>query len=144
MNSLPFTIRGVYSHFVDLEGVAKIEGGELVIEYRTRVRHVLAKFIRSNPKELRLPLGDLEEAAFGRRLWLGFLHLRARSMSAFGTVPGNDGCELRLRCRRAHWPTAQDLASRINMRVVTEDLKALVDSNTPPRPLPPGPQAIGH
>lgn len=140
MNSLPFFIRGVYTGFVDLEGIARIEGQVLVLEFRTR--HVLARLVRSQPKEVRVPLAELEEVAFRRRFLMGYLCLRARRMSSFNAVPGSDGAELRLRCRRAHWQAARELASNLDLGVVTQNLKAMVDAHTPPDALPPGPPPL--
>jgi hypothetical protein len=139
MSSLPFKIRAVYTGLVDLEGIARLEGTELVLEFRTT--HALNQFFRSACKELRVPLGELEEAAFKHFLWFGSLHLRARSLSTFQAVPGNRGCQLRLRCRPAHFATAREFASRLNLSAVTQELKAMVDTTTPPGLLPPGPQS---
>jgi hypothetical protein len=127
VSSVPFTIRGIHAGMVDLEGIVKIEGAQLVLEFRTR--HALFKFFVSSAKEVRIPLSELEEASFSRRLWLEFLNLRARNLRAFSAVPGNRGCELRLRCRSAHRAAAQDLVSRLNLSLVAKEIKAMVDSS---------------
>ncbi len=126
MSSLPFTIRGVHGGFVDLEGIASLEDTELVLEFR--LRHVLAWFVKTNTKEMRIPLSELEEVTLKRRLFRGVLILRARRLSLFSTIPGDHGSELRLRCRREHYHIAQDLASRVGMRIMEKDLKAMVAS----------------
>ena len=127
MTSLPFTIRGVYTGFVDLEGIARLEERELCLEFR--MSSVFTRYVKSKPREVRIALDELEEAAFKNRLCLGFLKLRARRLGAFSGVPGNDGGELRLRCRREHWEAARELASRLSMRTVQQQLRALVADN---------------
>src|SRR5262249_31372999 len=106
MTSLPFRIRGVYTGFVDVEGIARLENQELCLEFRMSV----PTHLKTSPREIRIPLDELEEAVFKNRLCLGFLVLRARRLVAFHDVPGNNAGELRLRCRREHWETAKELA----------------------------------
>jgi hypothetical protein len=122
MTSLPFKIRGVFTGLVDVEGIARLENEELCLEFRMAVLTRL----KTNPKELRIPLEELEEAVFKNRFCLGFLVLRARRLASFKDVPGNATGELRLRCRREHWETARELASRLNMRTTKEELRALL------------------
>jgi hypothetical protein len=124
MTSLPFKIRGVYTGFVDLEGIARLEEKELCLEYR--MSHVISRYIKSKPKEIRIAVEELEEATFKHVVCIGLLRLRARRLGAFSQVPGSEGGELRLRCRREHWPLAQELASRLSMRTVEHQLRALV------------------
>jgi hypothetical protein len=131
MNSIPFSRRGgLHTGFLDLEGIVRIEGTDLVVEFRTR--HRLARFLTSEPKEIRVPLTELEEVSFKNLLWLGFLEIRARRLSAFNAMLGCDGGQLRLRCRRAHWRAAKELASKLTMSILAEDLKAMVDGASPP------------
>ena len=122
MTSLPFKIRGVYTGFVDVEGIARLENQELCLDFRMSV----LTHLKTNPKELRIPLDELEEAVFKNRLCLGFLVLRARRLDSFKDVPGNATGELRLRCRREHWETARELASRLSMKTTEHQLRALL------------------
>jgi hypothetical protein len=122
MTSLPFKIRGVFTGLVDVEGIARLENQELCLEFRMAVLTRL----KTNPKEIRIPLDELEEAAFKNRFCLGFLVLRARRLESFKDVPGNATGELRLRCRREHWETARELASRLSMRTTEHQLRALL------------------
>jgi hypothetical protein len=124
MVSVPFKIRGVYTGFVDLEGIARLEDKELCLEFR--MSPVFSRYVKSKPKEVRIALEELEEATFKHVLCIGLLKFRARRLSAFSQVPGSEGAELRLRCRREHWPAAQELASRLSMRTVEHQLRALV------------------
>jgi hypothetical protein len=124
MTSVPFRIRGVLTGFVDLEGVARVEGQDLCLEFTMNT--VFSRYVKSKPKVVRVPLTELEDAVFKHVLCVGLLKVRARSLNAFSEVPGNEGCELRLRIRREHWPAAQELASRLNMKTVEHQLRTLV------------------
>lgn len=149
MMSLPFTIRGVLTGFVDLEGVARLEDKELCLEFR--MSSSLARFLRSSPREVRVAFEELEEAVFKQRLCVGMLRLRARRLHIFSQVPGSVGSELRLRCRREHWELARDLASHLSLRAVEQQLRTLAAENdqaanklpiptSSPKPTPPTPQ----
>jgi len=134
MNSLPFTIRGVWTNLVDLEGLARLDGTELVLEFRTSA---LRGIIKSQPKELRVSVSDLEEVTFQRALLRGTLNLRARRMGTFASIPGSVGGELRLRCKRAYWGAAQELASHLGLRLVEQDLRTMIDQTGRPTEPPP-------
>jgi len=122
MTSLPFKIRGAFTGIVDVEGIARLENQTLCLEFRMAV----FTHLKTNPKEIRIPLEELEEAVFKNRFCLGFLVLRARRLDSFKDVPGNATGELRLRCRREHWETARELASRLSMRTTEHQLRALL------------------
>ena len=122
MTSLPFKIRGVFTGLVDVEGIARLENQELCLEFRMAVLTRL----KTNPKEIRIPLDEMEEAVFKNRFCLGFLVLRARRLDSFKDVPGNSTGELRLRCRREHWETAKELAGRLSMKTTEHQLRALL------------------
>jgi hypothetical protein len=142
MNSLPFKIRGVFTGLVDVAGIARLENQELCLEFRMAV----FTRIKTNPKEIRIPLDELEEAVFKNRFCLGFLVLRARRLDSFKDVPGNATGELRLRCRREHWEMARELASRLSMKTTEHQLRVLLAEtdrgSQNPSQIEPAPQEI--
>jgi hypothetical protein len=127
MASVPFIIRGVYTGLVDLEGIARLEPGALVLEFQTV--HALSDFFKSRSREIRIPLQDIEAVSFQRRLLTGVLKIRAGRLEAFRDMPGATGSEIKVRCRREHFAEAEELASRISMRAVTEDLREMIAAN---------------
>ncbi len=135
MSSLPFVIHNVPTVLIDLEGIARLEADELVLEFRARF--VLRKSIKSRTtREVRIPVADLEEVKFSNRLFGGVVKFRARRLGAFGSMPGTHGSELRLRCRREHRVLAQDLVSRLSMRITEQELRQLVSDVPPARQTP--------
>jgi len=136
MSTLPFVIRGVMTGLVDLNGIARFEENHVCLEFRTV--HPLSKFLKSETREIRIPLADLEEAKFRSLFCLGFLILRSRNLTAFNSVPGATSSELRLRCRREYFAIAREFASRVNMSTVAQELKVLVAAtNAQATPIPP-------
>jgi hypothetical protein len=144
MNSIPFSIRGgLLEGFLDLDGIVRLEGPDLVVEFRT-TRRRFARSLRSEPKEIRVPLSEIEEVTFKKFLVLGFLEIRARHLNTFSAMPHCDGGQLRVLCRRAHWGAARELASRFSMSALAEDLKAMVAAKLPPsQAVPAAPAAQG-
>jgi hypothetical protein len=130
VNSLPFTIEGVFLGLANLVGIARLDGQDLCLEFRTE--HPLSEFIKSESKEVRIPLADLDEVAFKSRFCIGYLNLRARRLALFEQVPGNEGDRLRLRCRRSDWAAARELASRLSMHTVKREIQDLLDATSPP------------
>ena len=148
--SVPFSVNAVLTSFADMDGVASIEGNALVLEFQ--VKDNIFGILKTQPKEIRIPFAELAELTC-RRGWFGsVLVVRTRRMSALAEIPGHDGAEIRLRCRRRHRDAAQELASQASMRMVTQDLQRMVTetdrviypaSTTPPLvPNQPSKQAL--
>jgi hypothetical protein len=83
-------------------GVVRIEGGQLVIEFRETTTDMMSLKTLDGPvREVRIPLQDVESVEIGRRwLWGGTLCIRVRKLGPVAGAPGVTGNELRLRIRR--------------------------------------------
>lgn len=127
MSSVPFTIEDVYSSLAELEGVVRMEPTGLTLEFR--IMDAILNLLKSQPKEVRIPWTDLEEVTFTKGYFKCVLHLRARAMTAFSQIPGSNGSEVKLRCKRKYAPAAQELASNAGMRIVEHQLRALAALN---------------
>jgi len=151
--SVPFKVDAVFTSFADMNGIARVVENALALEFQ--VKDNLFGIIKSAPREVHVAFTDLEEVTFKRGWFRGVLVVRARRMSALAEIPGHDGAEIRLSFSRRHRDAAQDLASQVSMRMVTQDLQRMVNetsraaypiSSPPPavpndpskRPLPPG------
>jgi len=122
--SVPFSVDGVMTSFADLNGIARVEESGLVLEFQ--VKDNVFGILKTQPREIRIPFLELAEIT-ARRGWFGsVLVVRTRTLSALADVPGSDGAEIRLRCRRRHRDAAQELASQASMRMVTRDLQRMV------------------
>jgi hypothetical protein len=115
MESVPFTLSGVYADLAHVQGVARLDGDDLVLEFRMTDNFV--GVFQSALKELRIPLDEIEEVHFRRRFFSGVLTIRARSMRALDAVPGVNDCELGLNCKRRHRNEAQQLATAVTLQL---------------------------
>ncbi len=136
MTSLPFKITGVLTDFADSEGIARLDSDGLVLEFQ--IKDNVLGLLKSAPREVRIPFGDLAEASFKRGFFSGAIRLRARRLTILASIPGSNASELILTCKRRDRPVAQDLASRLSMRILEHDLREMADSSRPPLPRPPG------
>ena len=127
MNSLPFRISGVYGDFAELPGIARLDDdGSFVLEFQ--ITDGLVGVFKSELREVRIRVADLEEVTFKRGLFSCALTLRVRRMGVLASIPGSRDGEIRLRCKRRHWKVAQELASILSMRLVDHQLGDISDS----------------
>jgi hypothetical protein len=107
----------------DVEGVARLDGGALVLEFRTVDAFV--GLIKSELDEVRLGLQDLESVSHKR----GWLHdtllITTRSMSSLESIPGAKGAELKLRCKRKHRAAAESVSSTLRLQIADRHLEDL-------------------
>jgi hypothetical protein len=127
LSILPFTISGVYSSLGELEGLARLEEGGLVLEFS--VTDAFVGVLKSQPKEVLVAFADLAEATFKRGLFSGKLIIRTRRMSAISDIPGSSQGELRLQCRRKHWGAATELAAQLNLRIAPGEPRSAADAS---------------
>jgi hypothetical protein len=123
VNSVPFRMRYLLGNLARVEGVARLDHDELVLEFS--IVDGFFGILRSRPKEVRVGLADLESVEF-RRGWFGEkLRIVTRRVRALEAIPGAKGPELKLRCRRRHRVAAEELASSLRLQATEKHLKAL-------------------
>lgn len=90
-----------------VRGLIRCEAGALILEYR--VRDSVVGFIRSNPREVRLPLDQicsihLEEGFFGTSLVI-----QTSTLRTWQDFPGSDQGRVRLGLSKVDRPAARAL-----------------------------------
>ncbi len=141
--SVPFSVDAVLTSFADMEGIARVEENALALEFQ--VKDNIFGIIKSQPREVRIPFAELAEVTFRRGWFRGVLVVRARRMSVLADVPGTEGAEIRLRCQRRYRDAAQELASQVSMRMVSQDLQRMVeDTSHVVYPLSNPPPSVPH
>ena len=110
-SGLFFTYRGMVIH----KGLLSIEDDFLIMEYRT-MRDFLGR-LRSEVKEIRIPLKDILGVKLERQFWMSKLILQGARLKTFENVPGESGSSLHLtfypRARVAIHNLARDIESHI-------------------------------
>lgn len=122
---VPFQTDKAYGGFAEVQGQLRFEGEALFLEFQ--VKDSLIGAIKSDVKELRLPLSALEDLSF-KKGWFGHrLTVRTRSMSDLGDVPGADGTSLVVKVAKSDGDAARDLASHLLLLLSEERLRRLED-----------------
>ncbi len=129
MESMPFTIPGgAPLDLADVEGVARVDGDVLVLEFQT-VDGVFG-MLKSSVREVRLTLDDLESVSHRR----GWLHdcvvIAARRLGSLASIPGAKGLAIKLRCKRRHRKAAESLSLALRLRITDRNLESVLGEPT--------------
>lgn len=112
--------------FTEAEGVIKIEGGQLVLEFESK--DVFVGAYRSGVEELVILPDDVAWVGYKQSLFKAELTIRATSMKKVDFVPGSKAGEIRLRFKRKHRAEAQQLAAFLQRRL--DELESGPDEDT--------------
>lgn len=94
MDSVEVVITGInWWGTREANGVARLEGDQLVLEVQTRVLGL----IQTGLKEVTIPLSEIVEVTFEYRLLHSLVKLRMRSLKTLADLPGNSRASLKLR-----------------------------------------------
>jgi hypothetical protein len=110
IGSLPFTNLNL-----DIRGVLRFEDEELILEWH-RVNVWL--FQSDEPHQVRIPLSHLDSIVYKNPFYLfhAVLQLRVRSLETLARVPGSNGAEIALYCRKRDRQLAQDIANTVTFQ----------------------------
>ena len=123
MANLPFTIPDLYADFAEAQGLVRLEGDTLVLEYQTK--DSIRGLIKSDVKIIRLPLNKLSSIKYEKKWFKGYLHISAKSMITLEHVPGNEHGALRLVISRKYKTAAEQLSIDAQLRIAELNLKDL-------------------
>lgn len=119
---VPFRIKNVYGGLAEAEGLAWLDGSDLVLEYRVKD---FTGTLSSSIREERLAVRNLEEVRLTEKfLRAPRLEVQARSMSAIDRVPQTQGA-ITLCVAKKDRERARQLARRLTMAVSEHKLKWL-------------------
>jgi hypothetical protein len=120
MISIPCKLHTPDANFTEAQGMVRIEGGRLVLEFETK--DAFLGVYHSGVQEVEILPDDVADVTYKQGLFVAQLAIRARSMKTMDSVPGNKHGEIRLRFKRRDRPAAQELASFLQHRL--EELRA--------------------
>jgi hypothetical protein len=121
MESLTFSLPDAYGGMADTNGIARVEGDELVLEFSSTVLGVYQGGVR----EVRIPIEGLESAETKKRFFRFLLEIRARSMRSFEGVPGVKAGSLKLQVGRNDKLAAEHLANAIATSIAKHHLRRI-------------------
>ncbi len=123
MDSLSFKISDAYEGLAETEGIARLEGTTLILEFRTR--DVVIGVLKSEMRELSIPIEDLASATYEKGLFGAKVRLRSRRLQAFDDIPGAKGGEVRLAVARALREEAEQFALAVQLRITQQGIRRL-------------------
>jgi hypothetical protein len=112
--SFPFSIKNVFAGFAEVSGVISLEEDTIEIEFQTM--DSLAKMIKSDVKDITVPITDIEEIDFKKSIWGNKLTLRVSRLSMVSEIPSQESGEIRLSIQNKYTEMALNLVSKINPR----------------------------
>ena len=122
MDSLPFKIE-TFEGMAETEGMARIEGDHLRLEFRTR--DAILGVVRSELKEIDIPLAELATAEYKKGFFGAKVFLRGRMLKVLDPVPGSKAGEVSLRIARKHREDAEQFALGVALRIAESSIRRL-------------------
>ena len=130
MESVPFSIKGVYQGLADCRGMVRLESNQLVIELETR--DGIFGVLRSGVKTISIPYIELESVTFRRGFFRGGrLRICAHRLSTLANIPGQQGAEIELMITRRHRSKAMYLASTAKLSIAELSLEQVRMKDAP-------------
>jgi len=120
---VPFELYGSHMH-ASAKGILRLEQEDLVLDLITWNPWTWTK---SPPKEIRIPLRNVDALALEKHWFLlhVWLRLRVRKLEYLVGVPTADGAEIILWCKRRYKTLAQEVANAVTFqlldRIFTDD-----------------------
>ncbi len=115
---LPFHINNVYEGFAQAKGIVHTSSDEIRLEFQ--ISDALGGFLKSEPRNVIIPLSDLLELSFKSSVWSSKLTINVSSLGSIEDLPkpakGKAG-EVILRIKRSDKDKAKRLASRMNLLI---------------------------
>ncbi len=111
--NVPFRITDINLGFQEAEGVLRLSGDRLVFEFK--IKDALGLSIKSNVKEIHLPLEELENVEV-IDWWITLrLVLSVRSIKALDELPNVESGRVKLKIARKYRKLLKEFASRARL-----------------------------
>ncbi len=123
VQAIPFSFPDVYEGFADAEGLIRLEGSEVILEYE--VKDGFVGVVKSGLKEIRLPLQEIDSLHSKRNIFRSMLFIRPRSLNSIKDVPGLKNGEMRIKFSRKHREEAEHFAANVSLLLNQQRLEEL-------------------
>jgi hypothetical protein len=111
--TVPFKIQDVFEGLAETEGILSADGTDLTLEFRTA--DALIGLLKSGVREVKLPMGGIEEIALRKGWFRSSLVIRVAEMRAAADIPNFKQGEIRLSIAKRHSQAAADLVSSVQL-----------------------------
>lgn len=109
--------------FAETHGLMGLEKDMLTVEFETK--DSLFGVIKSGIKRIKIPISELEAVYWKKKVFGAALIIRARSLKAISSIPGNNKGEVHLKITRRDRDVAAQFASRLELRISEHRLDRL-------------------
>jgi hypothetical protein len=123
MLSLPFKITNLFSDLAEAHGLVTMEGDFLRMEFQTQ--DAILGLLKSQLKEIRIPIGELNSAIYVKKLFSTKIILRANKLTTLSRVPGHQKGQVILEISRKDRDIAEQLTSSVDMKITEMNLSRL-------------------
>jgi len=110
MHSIPFSI-SVYESLGEAEGLIRFDEESLKLEFE--VKDSIVGILKSDLKEIRIPLSDLESIELRKSWFSTSLVIQASSLRTTRQIPGSDQGRMTLSIARRHRADAAKMLSHV-------------------------------
>jgi hypothetical protein len=115
MPSIPVKFHTPDAMFTEAEGMIRVEGGRLVLEYESK--DAFFGVYRSGVEEREILPDDVASVSYKQSLFKAELSIRTKTMKTVEGIPGSKRGVIRLRFRRRHRAEAAKLAAFLEQRL---------------------------
>ena len=109
--NFPFTIKHVFAGFAEVNGIIRLAGDTIELEFQTK--DSIVKVIKTEVKNISIPITDIQEINFNKGMWENKLILRVTKLSLISELPSQEDGEIKLSIGNKYTEMAQDLVSKI-------------------------------
>jgi hypothetical protein len=111
--TVPFKMQDVFGGFAETEGILSTDGTNLTLEFRTS--DAWTGLLKTDVRQVTLPLDVIEEITFRKRWFRGWLAIRVSEMRAAADIPNFKQGETRLSIAKRHCQAAAELVSSVQL-----------------------------
>ena len=121
--SVPFKITDVYEGFAETDGIILFADDSIKLQFQTK--DAIFGAIKSNVKEIILPLQAIQDMHLRKGLWRHALIIRVSDLKLLEQIPKQKAGEMKLKIRRRDADLALSLVSNVKLEMTNLSLKYL-------------------
>jgi hypothetical protein len=111
--TVPFKIHNVFEGLAETEGILSADGTDLILEFRTS--DALIGLLKSNVRQVVLPMAGIEEITFRNGWFRRRLVIRVAEMRVASDIPNFKQGEIKLPIAKRHSQAAAELVSSVQV-----------------------------
>lgn len=123
LRALPFYDDEQNGGFMMLEGILRIEKGNINIEYQKK--DAIVEVVKSGVKTVNISLDDIDMIEYKKKLFGARLIIHASRATVFEEFPGSELLTRTLKVKRKNREIAASIASNVNLFLSEKKLREL-------------------